>query len=543
MAQTGQTGLSQNSQAQAEQARIKAQREAAERAARERAPVARLDDAKAPVLGEFPEEEACFAIKEIAVAGAQHSRLQWVPGFLEQYRGRCAGSQGLDYILRSLQAAFLDRGLITTRAGLPEQNLASGTLIVQVVPGVASGVTTNGEAKAFTWDVASPVDGGDIVDLRALEQGLEQMRRIQGREVNVDLEPGEAPGETVLAVTSEQPRYLSASLGVNNYAGDTVGNWQGNAQIATLGLLGASEILSLSYNTRIAEPDVPGDSSGFFGSLTFPLGWWTFGVSGSANDYSQQVLGEVRDFETSGRLRTVSGFAERVIGRTQTSRTAVRGSLSRRWARNFIDDVEIGIQRQDVTDLTAALLDRRYFGDIRVDSQFAMRFGLDIFGAQDENDSRPEELPTARYRIASADISVTIPFNTGANEGFFDSWNTTIRAQYSDQNLYGADAIAIGGPFTVRGFDVDRALIGRSGFFMRQELRGRLPGPLGDIFSPFAFLDMGKVNGNDGIAGAGLGLRAAWKGLTLDGFAALPIKRAAFQQNDLRFGVALGWSI
>lgn len=41
---------------------------------------------------------------------------------------------GFNYIIRSLQAEFIERGLVTKHAGLPEQVLACGTLRV-VVPG------------------------------------------------------------------------------------------------------------------------------------------------------------------------------------------------------------------------------------------------------------------------------------------------------------------------------------------------------------------------------------------------------------------------
>ncbi len=525
-----------NSQSQAEQARIKAEREAAERAAREAAPVVQMERGEAPVLGEFPEEANCFAIRDITVEGAAHRRLRWVDGFLSQYRGKCAGSAGLDYILRSLQAKFLDHGLITTRAGLPEQNMADGDLRIVVVPGMVSDVRTNGEDKSFTWDAASPVDAGDIIDLRALEQGLEQMKRITQRDVKVDLVPGDAPGETILDVTNVQKRYVTGSLSVNNYAGATVGRWQGSAQVAAFGLLGASEIFSLSYNNRINSPGIPANSKGAYASLSFPLGWWTFGVSGSANRYRQRVLGEVRDFQTRGKLYSAGGFAERVVHRDQTSRTALRVSLTRRWARNFIDDIEIGIQRQDLTDITAAVVDRRYFGDVRFDSEIAMRFGTGLLGAQEEGDDRPELLPSARYRIASFDFSANVPIK---NASFLNSYNFAFRGQLSERNLYGSDAISVGGPFTVRGFDSDRADIGRSGWYARQELRGKI----GQNLQPFLLFDMGTTQRSPLIAGVGAGLRAAWRGFSLDGFVAMPLTDNRFRQDKgPRFGMSLGWS-
>lgn len=522
-------------QAQAEEARICAEREAAERAAREAEPVEQIDAGEAPELGVFPQEEPCFAIRQIDVSGADHSRLRWVEGYLDQYRGRCAGPAGLDYIIRSLQGAFLDHGLITTRAGYPEQNLADGTLQVVVVPGMVSAVRVNGTDKSLVWDAASPVDAGDIIDLPSLEQGLEQMKRIPQREVNVDIEPGDAPGESVLVVTNTQDQFISGSVSANNYAGATVGRWQGSGQVAALGVLGLSEILSLSYNRRIDAPGVPADSQGTQASFSLPLGWWTFGVSGSANRYSSQVLGNVRDFETRGKLYTFGGFAERVIHRDKSSRTALRGSLTRRWARNYIDDIEIGIQRQDLSDLTASVIDRRFFGQVRLDSELSMRFGTGLFGAQEEADNRPEALPSARYRIAEVSFAAAVPLSVGALE----SYNFAFRGQLSGRNLYGSDAISVGGPFTVRGFDSDYANIGRSGWYLQQEWRGSIS----DTLKPFMLFDVGRTNTSSLIGGVGAGLRAKWKGFFLDGFVAAPIIGSLYDgsENAVKTGISVGW--
>ncbi|RJX70871.1 ShlB/FhaC/HecB family hemolysin secretion/activation protein [Tsuneonella suprasediminis] len=515
-----------------EQARIRAEREAAERAVRENAPNARLEGQEAPSLGAFPEESPCFTIHAIAVDGVAARKLRWVPGYLDRFRGRCAGQQGLNYILKSLQAAFLDRALVTTRAGLPEQDLASGTLHVVVIPGVVSAVRTNGRDRHFSWDVASPLHKGDIVNLRGIEQGLEQLRRVPSREVRVDLVPGKGPGETILDVTLPDRLPVSGSVSVNNFAGATVGRWQGSVQVSALDLLGASEVFNLSYNRRIEAPGLPADSKGSGASLSFPMGWWTFGASASSNRYGQTVVGEVTDFATRGKLDAMSVWAERVIHRDRTSKTALRLALSRRWAHNFINDIEIGIQRQNLADLEIGINDRRELGPVHLDSALALRAGIKFLGAQSEVADRPAALPTARYRIVTADLGISVPFGSGPIEG----WRATAHGQWSARNLYGSDLISVGGPYSVRGFDSDTAEIGRTGWFVRQELGFKVTGQ----FRPYALFDMGAVENGQGLrAGAGGGLRVRRGVFSLDVFAALPvIGRQIANIHKVRLGLS-----
>jgi hemolysin activation/secretion protein len=520
-----------------DEARRAAEHAAEDRAARQAEAI--VGDARpgAPVQGPIPESETpCFAISNIVVNGAAHRRLRWVPKTLAGYRGRCLGAKGLDHLLSGLQASFLDRGLITTRAGLPEQDMKVGTLVVDVIPGMVSAAKTNGADKAFGWSVASPVDQGDIVSLRALEQGIEQMRRLPGREVAAELVPGDGVGESVIEVTRKGGRPFALSMALDNFAGRTVGRWQGSAQLAALDLLGANEMLSFSYNRRVDSPGLPADSRGLAANLSFPLGWWTLGISGSSNRYNQLVEGEVTSFDTLGRQRIVSGFVSRTLQRDQTSKSDIRASVSRRWGRNYIENVEIGIQRQDVTDLTIAFVDRRMLGRVRLDSEIGWRTGIGLFGAQNEN-GRPAALPTSRYDILTADIAAEVPVSHPVVKG----WRLAFRGQVSDDQLYGSDSFSVGSPFTVRGFESDRAEIDRSGWYLRQELAGAV----GKHLQPYLLLDMGRVkHGGDMLAGLGAGVRAQWRGFRFDGFAALPVSGAGSgTPRGPVFGLSAGWNL
>ena len=487
----------------------------------------------APVLGPFPQETPCFTIGTVAVEGTEaRPALTWVVPHLARYQGRCIGAQGLDYVLRDLQAAFLDRGLITTRAGLPEQDLSAGTLTVQVIPGVVGEVRVGPDLSPRTWAAASPVDAGDLLSLRALEQGLEQMRSVPGRRVEVDIVPGEGVGESILQVTANQRSPVLLGTSLNNYAGNAVGNLQGSAQLSALGVLGFSEIITGSYNRRIDSPGIPADSRGTGASVSVPFGWWSAGLQASRNRYNQQVIGEVRSFQTSGRLDQITAYVERVLTRDQVSKTSLRLGASRRFGRNFIEGVEIGIQRQDLSDVSLALLDRRSVGRVRLNSELGFRLGTGLFGAQEEPADRPAALPTARYRIGTLDVAVAVPIASA----FLESYTAVFRGQLSGKPLYGSDSFSVGGPYTVRGYDTDRASIARSGYYLRQELSAR---PL-PWLQPFGFFDLGQVRLGKLQAGLGSGLRAQFANIQLEGYVALPVAQTRLTDDgkpQFRFAV------
>ncbi len=271
-------------------ARRAAERQAAERAERERGGLSQLAAAPDERAATLPVETPCYPIRRVDVTGADQARLDWVRRHVVRYVGQCVGAGGLDVILRGLEGAFLRRGLTTTRAGLPTQDISAGTLRLVVVPGRVAGFT--GERAVRAWRHAFPRGSGDLLTLRALEQGLDQMRRVPGREVAVDLRPGPQPGDSLIDVAVRDPWPLSAALSVNNYAGETLGHWQGAAQLSTLDLLGLSEVATLSLNSRLRSPALPADSRSTGLSLAVPFGWWAFGGSALRSRYGQRVVGE-----------------------------------------------------------------------------------------------------------------------------------------------------------------------------------------------------------------------------------------------------------
>jgi hemolysin activation/secretion protein len=477
-------------------------------------------------------------VRDIQVSGAEGRALAWVRGRLAQFQGRCVGPKGLDYILKSLERDFLARGLITTRAGLPQQDLGSGVLKVQVVPGRVAGVDGGSRRARRAWAFAAPLHKGDLAELPALSQGVEQMQRVPGRQVSADLEPGERPGDSLVDLKVKPPFLpISGQVSANNLAGRSVANWQGSLALAGADLLGVSDLWTANLNSNLARPDLPADSRGDSFGLSLPYGWWTFAATAQQSTYRQTIVGEVADFVSSGDTKSVEASLQRVVHRDAASRTSLELKVRRRWERYYIDGVEIGLQRRDLTDLTVGLLERRNFGRAQLDLEFAWRQGVPWFDAQQDPSPLPAGLPTARYTLFTLDASFVAPL---AGSAVLDAYRAQGRAQNSGSVLFGSDTFSVGGPFTVRGFESERAVAGYGGWYLRQELSFK--SPLRQL-QPYALVDAGQIAHADAfLAGAGAGLRANWRGFTLDAFAAMPLTAPqAVYLRKPEIGVTAGW--
>jgi hemolysin activation/secretion protein len=89
----------------------------------------------------------------------------------------------------------------------PEQDLSAGTLTMVLLPGIIRAIRFADPARQSQWRNAFPAAPGDLLNLRDLEQGLEQMKRLPSQDVDIDIMPGGQVGESdvVLRVKRGKP--------------------------------------------------------------------------------------------------------------------------------------------------------------------------------------------------------------------------------------------------------------------------------------------------------------------------------------------------
>ncbi|MDW9232693.1 POTRA domain, ShlB-type family protein [Burkholderia cepacia] len=176
------------------------QEEARERERAVTAPGVRSNVAASAGYPTLPSETPCFRIDRFALdvpdglpaslklqgaSALPMDRFAFAREWLEHYTGQCVGKQGLDMLVKGLSQAILARGYVTTRVLLPEQDLSTGALKFSLIPGVIRHVRFAGEKLRGTWKTAFPTGDGELPNLRDLEQGLEQMKRVSSQDVSM----------------------------------------------------------------------------------------------------------------------------------------------------------------------------------------------------------------------------------------------------------------------------------------------------------------------------------------------------------------------
>ena len=522
---------------------IEEQRQQDKRAAEERNRQQNAPDVRLPSAStdeqfqntELPDETVCFKINRLEMGlpisaspeqKRHFNRFDFVQDGLNHYAGRCIGKEGINFLLKRITAHIISKGYSTTRIGIAEQDLAAGTLRLTLVPGIIRNIRFADEHLYGTWKTAFPTGPGDVLNLRDLEQGLEQMKRVSSQDVNMQLEPGALPGETdvIISIKRESPWKLTFSL--DDSGAQSTGKKQAGINLAIDNPLGLNDLFNIGLNTDSERENEVHGTSGKNIYYSLPFGYWTFSVSGSQYKYHQQILGNNQTFVSSGRSGNAEIKIERLFYRDQNQKLSLQFRTGKRVSHSFIDDTEIAVQRRKVSFAELAVLERYYLGKAQIDVSLADKHGVRWFGAQDDIPDRLPDDPTYFYRLQTLDISVSWPFNIASLPV---KYLGTLHGQMTNDPLYAAEQISIGNRYTIRGFDGEQTLSAEQGFYWRNELET----PISNTGqAAYVALDTGYLYGpsadtlpGNHLSGAALGIRGSKWGLSYDLFTSWAISK------------------
>lgn len=524
-----------------EELRNRARQEALDRERQQQAPRVDLQGQmkQPPAVETLPVETMCFKIdkfvlevpeqlplatRRLGASTGPLDRFRFAHNYLESFAGRCIGREGVNFILKGLTGKILGKGYTTTRLGIPEQDMSTGTLKLTLIPGIIHQIrfadpATEGRLNAF------PARAGDLLNLRDLEQGLEQMKRVSSQDVDMEIVPASALGESDVVITVKRTKPWKAIATLDDSGAQGTGKTQAGLNLGWDNLLGASDLFNVGVSSDADRNSYSHGTQGYNTSYSIPSGYWTLTLSANDFEYHQRVIGSYQNFVSSGKLQNLESKTEYLFYRDQVENDSVQFRAGRRWAHSYIDGTEVLVQYQNISFAELAYLHKHYFGQAQLNVTSAYRRGMSWFGAQSDPANLASGSARYDYSLETIDATLIAPF-TAWNKPL--SYTATFRAQTSNSPLYASEWFMIGNRWTVRGFDGEMPLSAEKGFFLSNEIAM----PIRDTAqSAYAGLDFGKVYGpnvanlvGDAIAGFVLGLRGGLsQRMSYDIFAGIPL--------------------
>ncbi|MCT8152140.1 ShlB/FhaC/HecB family hemolysin secretion/activation protein, partial [Klebsiella aerogenes] len=494
--------------------------------------------------GLFPVEQPCFVISQVILQGAE-ALPHWLPLQRQTNKaiGRCLGGKGINLLMAQLQNILIDRGYITSRILAPQQDLKSGVLRLVVMPGYIREARLTAQSDDYLWLASAfPATDGKLLDLRDIEQGLENLQRLPTVQASMEIVPGETPGQSDIVINRRQERFWRVDASLDDSGSNATGRYQGNLTLSLDNPLALSDLFYLSGSHNL-DGNGGKSSKNLTGHYSIPLGYWQLGLTASQYDYVQTVAGANGDYQYSGKSKNVDFQLSRVLHRSGSQKTTLSADVLAREQRNFINDTEIAVQRRQTAAWKLGLQHRHYLGNATLDAGVSYQRGTRWFGAQPAPEEQWREA-TALSKILQFNAQLNLPFALGGQNFRFTS---RYQRQMSSTPLTSPDMFSIGNRWTVRGFDGERTLTASHGWYVRNDIAWSTPLP-GQEF--YLGADYGEVGGAGSetlvgkhLAGGVAGLRGQYQRASYDLFAGIPLaKPDGFKTDPATFGFSVSWS-
>jgi hemolysin activation/secretion protein len=380
---------------------------------------------------------------------------------LDKYTGRKVTSEELEAARQILTLYYVNHGYINSGAILPDQDPKDGMIHFQIVEGKLSSIAITGNHWFQTWWLRNEMRqaAGEPLNFNSLKEGMQVLRENPTiSQVNAELQPGGAPGQSQLKMEVQDKPPFRFSVELNNYRPPSVGSTIAEAHLADLNLTGNNDPLLLTYgiaNSTQGSGYEFSDLDNIGGDYRFPVSPWrtTMEIGADRNNvgvveapFNQlNIMSKLTEyhlslhqpvFETPKRSLIVSFEVD--SRRSETSLFGQPFSVSS-GADNGVEDVFVPRFIQE-------FVDRSQVHVFSFRSQFSL--GIDAFGST-INAGPPDGhffdwLGQAQYirRLGDTDNLIVC----------------RLSGQIADRPLLSLEQLELGGISSVRGYLENQAL-------------------------------------------------------------------------------------
>lgn len=407
----------------------------------------------------------CVAIKSVSLKGLTLYEEKDFAETIKNLVGDCIGVSLIDEALRTITNRYIADGFVTSRAVVGPQDLGSGILEILVVEGILASIRSNegGYANGPLRVAFGGLQGGNL-NLRQIEQGVDQLARLASYEPSIDIEPGAQPGSSNLMVMRKHiGREWRPSLSLDNDGSAATGRYQVTAGLDLDDAFGFADYWSFYYARDLKNDPAVGNVS-VGGFVSVPYGWWTLTLSGGKFRYTSILSGNDQSFASAGESWNSSVSLENMVYRNADTKFSLNWVLALQDTENSIQGIRLSSSSyRQVTGSLNFRLQKR-LADALVGIDLGIARGINILGANSA-DTGPDGATIKARRLTAA---FTYQSKMSAWDQAFD-YSVILRGQAALDPAFSSGRFSLGGSSTVRGFR-DDGISGRYGLFLRQQI-------------------------------------------------------------------------
>jgi hemolysin activation/secretion protein len=474
----------------------------------------------APATPAIPQtvapDERCWPLSGTRIGGVTLIDSDKLNARIKPLLAPCMGVGQINHLLATITASYVEKGYIASRPYLLSAPAAGQSLDIMIDEGYIESIELADQSLPVSLGGAFPHMLGQPLNLRDLEQGLDQLNRLRSIDLTADIAPGSQPGASRIILrsrTAGQSRW-ALGLGIDNLGSASTGRDRNSVSLSVDSPLQLNDLLSLSASDTLNQGDRYNRNASLYYAI--PYGYWTYSVFASHAEYRAPFKLPSVTFHSTGITDQLSLRADRVLWRDQSRQLSANLQLAHKDVDSYLEDARLGIQSPTLTVAEAGLnlfwLDRAVWN-----LDFTYSQGLRWLGADDDANHQVNNLPKAQFRKYRAGLSQWRNGQFGAQAW---QWQSQLNLQYSPDPLPAIEQLLGTDDSAVRGYRVNSAS-GASGAIWRNTLRLPLRTDWPVQITPRVGLDNGWLKADHGapgqrLSGASVGLNLGWKNLQVD---------------------------
>lgn len=452
---------------------------------------------------------APFEVKAIRIEGNTLFDTATLHALVAEGEGKRLTLPQLGELAARITDYYHRHGYPLARAIIPAQTISDGVLVIRVIEARYGKIELDNRSRVnapLLQATLAPLQSGQPIAEQEMNRALLLLSDIPGVEISAILKPGETVGTSDLLVEAAPSPTVIGNVRLDNYSNRYLGSVRLGGWVSLINPLHHGDVLSanlLSSGSGLA-----------YGRVSYET---------LLNGRGTRVGGaySALRYELGDTLTSLDAHGTAKIGSLWAKHTLMRGKEINLYAQLEYDDKQL----RDRIDTTETRTDRHLdnwvlglSGDLRGP---LLSGGINTWSLSwtsghlgfDDADAQAADAATARTQGRFSKWNAT--FSRLQNLTPKDALYITAAAQWADANLDSAEKLTVGGPYTVRAYDMGAAS-GDTGYLGTVELRHQLGALAGGQWQVLAFVDSAHVTVNEKpwvagtnnatLTGAGLGL-------------------------------------
>lgn len=455
--------------------------------------------------GKLPPSVA-FEVKRIAITGNTLFDTATLHALVADVEGKNLTLAQLDEVAGRITDYYQRHGYPLARAIIPAQTIKDGVVTIEVIEARYGKVRLDNSSRVrddLLESTLAPLQSGQFIGQEAMDQVLLLLSDVPGVAVNAILEPGEKVGTSDLVVQTKPLPAVSGNVALDSYGNRYTGRERLSASVNVSNPFHHGDVLSLAALSSGSEM-----SYGRIAYDTLLNGKGTR-MGGAYSLLSYKLGDSFSSLGAHGEARTTSLWVRHPIVRSRAVNLYGQVQYDKKQLRDRIDSTLIQTDRH-LDNWTVSLSgDARSAGAVDTWS-IGWTSGHLAF---DNDSARLADAAAARTagRFSKWAASLSRLQSLDHKDRLF----LEITGQTTNTNLDSSEKMVVGGPYTVRAYDMG-AVSGDTGELLTIEFRRDLGQTLQGRWEGVAFVDSAHVTVNKNtwmagtnsasLSGAGLGL-------------------------------------